>query len=248
MVEVEQHEPDAARRRARVRDASACGQLLEQHHAVRQLGERIVAGAVREQRLDALVLRHVVHDAEQAALVARRPRGICTISTVSDAAAVRRATRRTRPIWPSRLAREKAVMCGDEHVGRQHARAGRRRGRSRGRGRTARGSAAFVCTNRQTSSSSIRDDERGLRERVEHGADVGRDPDTPSGPAPRLRRAARSRAAPPLRPLGCVRSMRVPSPELSLSMCRQRRGRPEWRARESGRRPDASDRTGNVAA
>ena len=70
VVEVEEHQPDAARRRARVRARERVGELLEQHDPVRQLGERIVAGAVREQRLDALVLGDVVHDAEQAALVA----------------------------------------------------------------------------------------------------------------------------------------------------------------------------------
>ena len=87
---VEVHErparPRAASRASCARDQRV-GEVFEQHHPVGQLGERVVTDAVREQRLDALVLGHVVHDAEQARTVAPVS-GSCATSTFSAAAAL----------------------------------------------------------------------------------------------------------------------------------------------------------------
>ncbi len=140
VVEVEEHQPDPARRRARVRADERVGERLEEHDPVRELGERVVTHAVREQRLDPLVLGDVVHDAERG--TARR--------------SSRRAAARPRSSAPCDPCR--ATMSNDtgrllasgagerrevrhEHVGGEHLAQIAARARCRDRGRRARGSA-----------------------------------------------------------------------------------------------------------
>ena len=62
VIEVEEHEADARVVGAR---GERVLQPLDEHHAVRQLGQRIVTGAVRELGLDAAVLAHVVRGTDE---------------------------------------------------------------------------------------------------------------------------------------------------------------------------------------
>ena len=116
VVDVENHQTDAGFVR--------CGpergvQPLDEHHAVRQLGERVVTGTVRELRFDPAVLTHVVRGAHE--LFANSVR-------VDDRGHVHRdTTRRCRS--PFGLERNRAQLprrgregahVGDEGVGRNH--------------------------------------------------------------------------------------------------------------------------------
>ena len=182
------------------------GELLEQHHPVRQLGERVVPHAVREKSFDALVLRYVVHDAEQAAI------GGPVLGHLDDVDIERAPTVLERDGERDRLACEcRSRECRDvryEHVGRQH-------------GAKVVAEMAFEIEPEQIAVAGVGvdeaadlvvtdpDDERRLRQRVEHHPDVGRGGCGPRGPAAcikaRLPVGRAVCASPRLRPIhGCL--------------------------------------------
>ena len=170
MVEVEEQQPDAARGRARVRVGERLRERLEQHDPVRKLGQWIVPGPVLEQGLDPLVLRDVVDNAEQAALVARVLRHLHDLDVERAAAVLERHVERHR--LPLAAGAGERGDVRHEHVGREH---GAEVAAEIGLGVEIEQRPVAGVGVDELADLVVADphDERGLRERVEDNLHVG---------------------------------------------------------------------------
>src|SRR6185436_5000844 len=125
---------------------------------------------VREQRFDALVLRDVVHDAEQAAIVGPILGHLDDVDLERAASVLEPDLERDRLAFEARASEGRDVRY--EHVGRQY-------------GTKVVAEMPFELEPEQVAVAGVGvneaadlvftdpDDERGLRQRVEYDADVG---------------------------------------------------------------------------